>query len=171
MCSPSNNSKWSDCYMGNALTEGVRGSEGVLRGWKEWESKTEMELFVSLFWAPLPLLRLSIYSPPSSKCWGCRWPSEESTYQSPTGHVPIWMPIYSSAHLMTIHPVRFTLLLTLPSIFQIICPSTDPSVHPSSNSSTHPFISPSFIHLSSIYPSIYPHTGLLPSVSGGTNGC
>lgn len=50
------------------------------------------------------------------------------------------------------------LFFCLSSIFQIISPSTHPSVHPSSNSSTHPFISPSFIHLSIIYPSIHPYT-------------
>lgn len=39
-----------------------------------WRGETEVELLVSLFWAPLPLLQMSIWSP--SKCWGCRWTTE-----------------------------------------------------------------------------------------------
>lgn len=132
------------------------GCEGVLRGW--WGKKTGIELFVSLFWAPLPLLQMSMCSPPSPICWGCRWPTEESTYHSLPGHLTICLPIYSSAHLMTIHPVHSAVLLPPSSIFQIISPSTHPSVHPSSNSSPHLFIPPSFIHLSIFYPSIHPHT-------------
>lgn len=62
------------------------------------------------------------------------------------------------------HSIR--LFFCLSSIFQIIRPSTHPSVHPSSNSSTHLLISPSFIHLSTIFPSV--HTPLLPSISGGS---
>lgn len=114
--------------------------------------KTEIELFESLFWAPLPLLQMSIYSPPSSKCWGCRWPSEESTYQSLPGHLPICLPIYSSAHLMTIHPVHSTILL--PPLHLL----DNQSINTSICAPIQQFISPSFIYLSIIYPSIHPHT-------------
>lgn len=98
----------------NVLSEGCKEGEGVCwEGWRGRGRKTEIELFVSLFWAPLPLLQMSIHSPPSSKCWGCRWPTEESTYQSLAGHLPICLPIYSSAHLMTIHPAHSPLPLPL----------------------------------------------------------
>lgn len=55
---------------------------------KKNPEKTDIELFVSLFWAPLPISQMSICSP-SSKCWGYRWPTVESTNQYLPGHLPI----------------------------------------------------------------------------------
>lgn len=149
--------------MGNVCTHSVRGSEGVLRGWRDgrvWGGgRGGIELFVSLFWAPLPLLQMSICSPPSSKCWGCRWPTEESTYQSLPGYLPICLPIYSSAHLMTIHPVHFTILLPLlhlsdnQSINTSICASIQQFIYLSMYLPHH-----SSICLSCIHPAIHPHS-------------
>lgn len=93
----------------------------------------------------------------SSKCRGCRWPGEDSTYQSLSDHLLTCLPIYSSVHLMTIHPFHPAILMLLlhladnQSINTSICA-------PIPNSSTHPFISPSFLHLSIIYSSVHPHT-------------
>lgn len=136
-------------------SEGVRGAGSVLRGLKgeERKKRTEIELFASLFWAPLPLLQMSIHSPLSSKCWGCRWPTEESTYQSPAGHPPICLPIYSSAHLMTILPVRSTLLLLLLHL------SHNQSINISICAPIQQFITPPIylpvIHLFVFHPSVW----------------
>lgn len=148
MCSPSN--KWSAGYMGNVRTESVRGTEGVLTGWRGGE----IELFVGLFWAPLPLLQMSICSPPSSKCWGCRWPTEEK-------HLLIspwpsnYLPIYSSAHLMTIHLIHSTILLPL------LHPSNNQSINTSICAPIQQFIYPS-MNLLIIHPFIY-HLSIHPS--------
>lgn len=167
MCSPS-----KKCQNGVPATWEMfvlREWEGVRMCWEgEGEKKTEIELLVSLFWAPLRLLQMSICSPPSSKCWGCRWPTEESTYQSLPGHLPICLPIYSSAHLMAIHPVHSTILLPPlhlsdnQSINTSICAPIQQSISPSIYL---PIIHPFVYHLS-IHPSS--HTRLLPSVSSGS---
>lgn len=169
---------WSMCSPSKKCQNGVPATwemfvlsvwEGARVCWEgEGEKKTEIELFVSLFWAPLPLLQMSMCSPPSSKCWGCRWPTEETTYQSLPGHLSICLPIYSSAHLMTIHPVHSTILLPPlhlldnQSINTSICAPiqqfTSPSIY-------LPIIHPFVYHLSTHPPS---HTRLLPSVSSGS---
>lgn len=132
----------------------------VLRVWEglrvcwQGEGGGEIELFVGLFWAPLPLLQMSICSPPSSKCWGCRWPTEEK-------HLLIspwpsnYLPIYSSAHLMTIHLIHSTILLPL------LHPSNNQSINTSICAPIQQFIYPS-MNLLIIHPFIY-HLSIHPS--------
>lgn len=141
--------KWSAGYMGNVSTESVRGSEYALR-----------ELFVSLFWAPLPLLQMSICSPPSSKCWGCRWPTEESTYQSLCGHLPT-VSVYPFIHQLIWWQSTHSTILLPPlhlsdnqSINTSICAPIQQFIYPS----IYLPIIQRFVYHLSIHPSLHTHT-------------
>lgn len=87
-------------------------------------------------------------------------PLRKSSYQSLPCYLPIGLPIYSSAHLMTIHPVHFTtplLLLHLSdnqSINRSICASTQRFIY---LSIYLPIIHP-FVYRVSVRPSILAHS-------------
>lgn len=119
----------------------------------KWKKRQEWSCFGVYF----ELRCLSYrWRPALFKCRGGRWSTEDGTHQSPRYLLLLSVCPFIHQLIWWQSTASISLFSCLSPIFQIISPSTDPSVHPPSHSSTYPFISPSFIHLSIMYPSVQP---------------